>query len=858
MKRFLAAAALLLTIWFTYLPVLAQNLNIPTSKMAIGRNPVRYTSANAFSEGRGVWIGWETAVESQNLGFYVYRISGEQKELVSPSLIPGAYMQAAEEKVTAGSYSAFDRFGDADSVYVIESQNVSGKRHLSNLIKTQTVRDLAAVAGVSAADLELQASSARSDIADNQSILPEDLAAEVESQRAAADPAVQRWVAAQPGVKIRVKSTGLYRVSRADLQASNFDVNAPSEKWQLYVNGVEQAIIVGAGGSYIEFYGKEIDTLESETQVYFLVVGAQNGRRIASTIRRRLNAAVTSPSYSQVFSMKERRFYTQNILNGEEENIYGISFNKTFDATFNFNLSGVDFTSANASFNIKIQGLSLVNHSVKITLNGAELGTVSGANYDSMVGQFNLPTSGLREGANTINLVSLNNDGDISAFNSLNVVFARRYQAEQNRLSFFVPNYQTVYAEGFTTPDVRVFDTTNSDAPVLISNLSVDQNGGTYRVLLPANRGRVLHAVETAGLLQPTSIVENVPSTLSTAGNNGDLIIISHKDFLTQSESWAAYRRTQGFVVKVVDIEDVFDEFNYGVSKSDSIRSFLNYAKNSWQNAPEYVLIIGDATSDPKNYFGANANFVPTKLVDTVYSETSSDETLADFNDDGLAEIAIGRIPARTGAVVTLILNKTISFEQTTPGIERGIIFASDLADTFGNDFEGLSNRLCEQLPSSALCIKLSRGEPNANALLVSEFNSGRYMVNYSGHGNVSAWASAAFFGNSQASQMTNSTRLTFFTMLTCLNGYFIGSTDSLSDALLKNPNGGAPAVWASSGLTTADVQEVMATRFYNQLGAGNTPRIGDLIKDAKTSINFGRDVRLSWGLLGDPTLKVR
>jgi hypothetical protein len=79
-----------------------------------------------------------------------------------------------------------------------------------------------------------------------------------------------------------------------------------------------------------------------------------------------------------------------------------------------------------------------------------------------------------------------------------------------------------------------------------------------------------------------------------------------------------------------------------------------------------------------------------------------------------------------------------------------------------------------------------------------------------------------------------------------------------MSEILLKNPNGGAVATWSSTGLTTPDIQEVMATRFYNRLGAGSINRLGDLINDAKTTINFGRDVRLSWVLLGDPTLKVK
>jgi hypothetical protein len=79
-----------------------------------------------------------------------------------------------------------------------------------------------------------------------------------------------------------------------------------------------------------------------------------------------------------------------------------------------------------------------------------------------------------------------------------------------------------------------------------------------------------------------------------------------------------------------------------------------------------------------------------------------------------------------------------------------------------------------------------------------------------------------------------------------------------LGEALLKAPNGGGVAVWASTGKTTPDVQEVLAARFYNQLSVGSMTRLGDLITDAKQNLNGGRDVRLSWALLGDPTMKIK
>ena len=97
--------------------------------------------------------------------------------------------------------------------------------------------------------------------------------------------------------------------------------------------------------------------------------------------------------------------------------------------------------------------------------------------------------------------------------------------------------------------------------------------------------------------------------------------------------------------------------------------------------------------------------------------------------------------------------------------------------------------------------------------------------------------------------------------MLTCLNGYFLGpqpTDEAVADMLIKSPTGGGVAAWASTGLTTADVQMLMGRRFFSQIGIGDIKRMGDLIRDAKAVIPYGTDVRFSWVLLGDPMLKVR
>ena len=860
MKKILTATALLLAFMTMYAPVSAQKSKILQPTVKITKNPMTFSEVHSFSEGRGAWLEWKTENESKNLGFYVYRINGGERELISPSLIPGANLQTRDEKTTSGTYTFFDRDGDVNSVYAVESYSIYGQKRFSDSIQTQYISDLRTVAGHSSEELQNQAQNAVPFVVKNDSVLPEDLAYEAANVSLPPDPVTQLWVAAQPGVRIGVKNEGFYRVTRAELQAGGFDVAAPSNRWQLYVNGVEQAINVGGSGDYIEFYGKGIETLYADTQTYFLVVGTTDGKRIANRIRRRISGSVVSNSYSQYFYKKERTLYVSAILNGDAENIFG-SVISSEPNSVTFNLSGVDFTSPTASIDLTLEGVTRTNHQTKLFINNTEVGILTGSDFNSMNGRFTFSTALLNEGGNTLRMVSLNNVpgniSDNSLFDSMKVNFARRYLADQNRLSFYVPNYKTSYAENFSSANIRVFDTTNSDTPILLSGLTVEQFNGGFRVNLPSNRGRVLYAVENSGLSTVNSVTPNSPSTLSTPAHNAEMIIITHNDFLTQANAWANYRRTQGLTVEVVRIEDVFDEFNYGVLSADRIRNFLEYAKNNWQTAPKYVLLLGDATYDPKNYLGAGGNFMPTRMVDTVYSEAPSDETLADFNNDGLAEIAVGRIAARDAAGVTLAYNKLTAFEQTiAQAHSRNALFASDLPD--GYDFEGVSNRLCAQLPATINCVKINRGQPNAAADLVTSLNQGKFLVNYTGHGNAQVWAAPGFFSGSQAGQMSNGNNLSIFTMLTCLNGYFVQPNDSLSEVLMKNPNGGAVAAWASSGLTTPDIQEIMATRFFNQINVGTITRLGDLIKDAKTTINSGRDVRLSWILIGDPAMKVK
>jgi hypothetical protein len=333
------------------------------------------------------------------------------------------------------------------------------------------------------------------------------------------------------------------------------------------------------------------------------------------------------------------------------------------------------------------------------------------------------------------------------------------------------------------------------------------------------------------------------------------LVIVAPAAFRPAAETLATARRNQGLSVAVVEIGDIYDEWNAGAPDTKALSNFLAWARGNWQTAPRYALLLGDASYDPRNYLGFGAHdYVPTRYVVTVAEETASDEALVDEDGDGLGEMSIGRLPVRTLAQAQALVNKLLN---RVPG--QGALLAADRLD--GYDFAAASQQLGTQLPPGTNITSVNRQSGNdaeARANILAAFNSGPALINYFGHGTASLWAGSVLT-TEDAANLTNGNRLPLVINMTCLNGAFQDLLrESLAEALLNAPQGGAAAVWASSGLTMPDAQIVMDRELIRLLYQnGNTPRLGDAVRAAKAA-TANSEVRQTWILLGDPTMIIR
>jgi hypothetical protein len=286
------------------------------------------------------------------------------------------------------------------------------------------------------------------------------------------------------------------------------------------------------------------------------------------------------------------------------------------------------------------------------------------------------------------------------------------------------------------------------------------------------------------------------------------------------------------------------------------VKDFLARTASTWKKRPRFVLIVGDASFDPRNYLGLGSwDMVPTKLVGTSLLETASDDWLADFNSDGLPEIALGRLPARFASEASRMAAKIIAYERG-PRAE-GVVMVADTNEDF--DFESSSRGVAALVPAGVTVKEIFRGalgDQTARSELLAAIVRAPKIVNYIGHGSVGVWR-GGLLSIEDAAALGDSQGASLFVAMTCLNGFFHDQFgESLAEVMIKLERGGAVAAWASSSLTEPGGQFSMNQELYRQL-FNNQATIGEAAMRAKASTG-NIDARQSWVLFGDPMTRLK
>ena len=831
------------------------NSTVPTAATLETFSAARYDG--------GVFIEWRTGYEIDNLGFRLYRVQGVKRSLITPQMLAGsALVTGPGTPLTGGkSYAWWDAgIANCESLiadcknaqYLLEEIDLKGQSIWHGPVTAKLIGGpppeharAAELAGLGRSDAPSRPVQAWA----------------TPAKTAAVKSLSTFSLASAFAVKIFVNHEAWYRVTQAELLAVGLNPNTDPRNLQLYVDGQPQPIrVIGESDGHldaadaVEFYGVGMDSPNTDTRVYWLAAGAAPGLRITSVPSA--GSPVAGGNFPFSVERRDRTIYFSGLLNGEIENFFGAvvlgqPVNQSLTVTH------LDPSATAATLEVVLQGITFVTHQVNVTLNGVPLGAVVFWGQEEGLATFAVPPGVVQQGTNQVTLAAAGG-GDLSLVDHLRITYNHTYAADNDSLKLTAAATQQLTIGGFSANTIRVFDITDAASVQEVLG-QVEQQGASYSVSLvvPGAGSRTLLALAAGQTTPAKQVAANRPSSWSKPNKGADFLIITPRDFFSAVEQLRVTRLGQGLSVVVVDIEDIYDEFSFGQKTPQAIKDFLAFARTGWKKGARYACFVGDASIDPKNYLGfGEFDLVPTKVIDTFFMEASSDDWLADFNGDGVPEMALGRLPVRNGAETERVIAKIISYDESNPPDE--LLLVSDAND--GYDFEGASAQLHPLVPGDVKAVDLNRGQmpaAAAKAALLDAIARGQRIVNYIGHGNVDQWA-GNLLTNTDAVALENLDHLPVFLLMTCLNGYFNDpALDSIAEKLLMNPRGGAVAVWASSGQTLPLGQWVINQEMYVQIFSTPHVRLGDAARAAKLATT-DIDVRQTWVLFGDPTMRLK
>jgi len=472
------------------------------------------------------------------------------------------------------------------------------------------------------------------------------------------------------------------------------------------------------------------------------------------------------------------------------------------------------------------------------------------------------------------------------------VAYRRDYAVGTDNIFKFAPDSGARYLiDGFITNNLIAYDISNPADVAIIENPAISGAAPYSFEFEPSAYGDTYLVLASEAGKVPLALVEDRPADLAHNASGADYILITHRDLgwaqNGDANRWlddlVALREAQGLRVQVVDIEDIYDEFSFGIKSPQALKDFLAYAHRNWPPpAPQYVLLVGDSTYDPKDQWGEGDDtpYLPTYLMFTDFKgETVSDQWFVTFSgDDAVADMHIGRLPAADAAQATTMVDKIIAYESAVNSRTwtNNLLLVADNQRP-GSDyayeaaFETINEEAAALIPDAMA--DPFRGYLNDYAAaafltndIIDTINAGVLMVNYAGHGATQIMAEEHIFDAADVAALTNTDKLAFFVSMSCETGFFaypeVWFFPSLAEALMRS-EAGAIAALMPTGMTSTEGQQVLDAAVFEAIFKKDIRTLGPAIAEAKQTLLANGDAYFeqisdTFLLFGDPATALK
>ena len=749
-----------------------------------------------------------------------------------------------------------------------------------------------------------------------------------------------------------IETSGVYKITKGFLQSLGLDTNVDPRKIKIYGNGgrmlpllnsisyptdLEENAIQFIGendgvfdsSDYILFYAEGLDNwnddyksnlnIYADKSYYYVTTTGDAGKRITDMLQPTENPTTTITTFDNY------QFYEKDKINLEKLGRiwFGEDFSYNNEQEFKFKIPNL-VASSPIQLSVHVASVARTNSKFKIEANSQIAGnidiSVPSGTSTAKIGEkilISTITSSTEDVTVKITFDNLGVPGTKGYLDFINIKstcnlkgFDKqfRFQYDQAISNFEIGEYQISNASNIT----QVWDITD------IYNVSKVENNNQSVFSFKSTLGEIRKyiAISNGDYLYPSKeskskvVNQNLKGNIFTNSQGQfqdiDYLIITPKFLNANAEKLANFHRNNSNMsVKVVNLEDIYQEFSSGKQDIGAIRNFAKYVyfnASSTDKRVKYLNAFGDASYDFKDRVSNNTNIVPIYQAlnsftedevsfasDDFYGMMDNDEGRMDFGtftsnsglytnfDLGGIDIAVGRMIVSTTQQAEEMVNKVIEYHDIKSyGSWRNnyVCIADDPstekpADKFLQYYQ---NRLANKIATEKPFINLKKilldsyqqetsagGKryPKAREEIFTAFEKGALVFNYLGHGGPEELAEERIWENSDGQNLNNRYKYPLFITITCDFSRFDNPyRPTAGEFTFWNPKGGA----ISMITTIRSINQGAAQNFNDTLaqflfsfGSDQYYSMADALRLAKnTSPNTATNVVF---YLGDPAV---
>lgn len=670
-------------------------------------------------------------------------------------------------------------------------------------------------------------------------------------------------------LRLSVREAGMVLLTHDDLFANGLEVVNPADL-RLFNLGVPQTLWYSGIGDDLEvyFYGHPLDNPYTLENVYFLTTVDNPAPIVMKISDPSLTTPLSSISFPRPLHLEENTLY---LPKAEPEQTWywkNLTAPKTETLEFTLSAPAAGEATLRVALYANTEAANITpDHHLLISLNGTLIADQTWDGRGPQTLEHTFSTETLREGPNTLTLEFPGDTGalvETVMLDWLEITYPRPVNEENSRAGFRGTGGEVDLTDFSTPPFVFDLSLAGDGTPIEIhpsDTLQIPtETDHNYLAVVP--NAVVPDAIDANGFLPPLSLsAVQLSPDLSTA--QAKYLALGPPDLLEPLQPLLDYRESQGLTTLSIPINAVYDQFGGGLAHPEAIRFFLQYAFENWATPPQYVLLVGDSTYDPRGYqTPPQANRVPSFFRFTIFGgETVSDTAFAQLDGDTLPDLSVGRLPARTPEQISIIVAKTLAYEQTPSQTGNRILAIADGQEaSFQTDAQTFLSKFSQDY--TPVLLTPPKGDTTAPGQISEILDEGVLFMSYFGHGSVTMLGKDRIFSVEDSAALANKENLPIMLNSTCLAGLFTHpEAESLTESMLWNPDGGAVAALSATSLTIPTDQAYLMDAFVAAFLANPDASLGDLLLLAQRQIPVEqegvREVMDTFLLFGDPALKL-